>query len=110
MYRYSEKPIYVLPDITGLVRWVDYIPVQETAGVGTANSYNDDGFLNATEVLDSITGLRAWVDYTPVYLDGTAPWAVSSVGYIPFDEASQSLLLMETGDHLLLEDGGDLLL
>jgi len=109
MQRYDNRPIYVLPDVTGLQAWTDYLPVQ-AAGAGRASSYDDAGGFHATEVLDDVTGLAAWVDYVPVYAAGSTPWVVSEAGYIPYDEITQSAVLMESGDTLLLESGGLLLL
>lgn len=109
MQRFDKKPIYVLPSVAGKTAWIDYLQVG-AAGAGRRSSFDDAGGFDATEVLDDVTGLVAWVDYIPVYEAGTVPWQVSAAGYIPYDEITQSTLLMETGDSLLLETGGLLLL
>ena len=79
-----QMVITVLADITGMVRWKDYIPVQEPVSVGDINTYNNTGAIQVEEIA-SLVGKQAWKDYIPVYVDASAttPWAVSSVGYIP---------------------------
>jgi hypothetical protein len=66
---WSPVNTYTLASIAGLVRWVDYIPVQQVtpasqSDVGTTNA---DGALY-TNALSSISGLVRWVDYKPVYV------------------------------------------
>jgi hypothetical protein len=74
-----------IADVTGLVRWVDYIPVQQTtASPHIPNSYDNDGAIEL-DVLSDTTGLTAGIDYVVVYEDAAAdkPWQVSSDGFIP---------------------------
>lgn len=75
--------VYELPSVSGLVRWIDYIPVKTVSTSGKpANSYS--GYMN-TNKLVSISGLVSWTDYVPVYQDASATqeWMVSATGYIP---------------------------
>ena len=75
--------IYVLSSVSGLTKWVDYIPVKRI-DVGTKNSYNNDGYIGVSQVA-STTGLAAFKDYIPVYLDESATdaWTVNATGFIP---------------------------
>jgi hypothetical protein len=53
----------VITDLTGLVRWVDYIPVKQTAASPhIPNSYDVDGAMEL-DVLGDTTGLQAGLDY-----------------------------------------------
>lgn len=77
--------IYALPDITGKVQWVDYIPVKventEKRGV-----YDDDGCFHVV-ALPSVEGLREWVDYMPVHaVSSGRRWTYEDDGYIPVNE------------------------
>lgn len=77
---------YSLPSISGLVRWVDYIPIKISTGpVSAANTYNNDGYI-PIDFLSSTTGKTAWIDYIPVYVDtaATDSWQISSNGFIPY--------------------------
>lgn len=77
---------YSLPSISGLIRWVDYIPVKVSAGpLSSANTYNNDGYI-PIDFLASITGKSSWIDYIPVYIDtaATDSWQVSDAGFIPY--------------------------
>ena len=74
-----------LGSVAGLVRWRDYIPVQQTAASPhIPNSYNNNGAIEL-DVLVSTTGKVAGKDYIRVYEDASAtkPWQVSADGYIP---------------------------
>ena len=79
----TRMVVELLADITGLVRWKDYIPVQDTSPY-VANSYNNNGAIEL-DVLADTTDLLAGKDYIKVYADAAAtkPWQVSSDGYIP---------------------------
>jgi hypothetical protein len=77
---------YSLPSISGLVRWVNYIPIKISTGpVSAANTFNSDGYI-PIDFLSSTTGRTEWVDYIPVYIDtaATDSWQISSNGYIPY--------------------------
>ena len=83
----NAKLIYVLPSITGLRRWVDYIPVQLSipADLTDVNTYNDLGAIDTTAITD-LTGKRAWVHYTPVYVTtdpASGRWRYDDNGWIP---------------------------
>lgn len=73
----------VLP--TGLVKWVDYIPVQ-LGSAGEENTYNDAGE-KVIETLADLTGLVPWVDYIPIVTDvGQVLWRSDDDGAIPVIE------------------------
>jgi hypothetical protein len=81
----TRMVVDIITDTTGLVRWVDYIPVQQTtASPHIPNSYDNDGAIEL-DVLADTTGLMSWKDYIVVYEDvaATKPWLVSSDGFIP---------------------------
>jgi len=89
----TSDPIYVSPldDITGLVRWVDYIPVQTAADTAAdkIGTYENDGALY-TQRLDDLTNKVKWVDYIPVYITADAAsgrWRTDNDGWIPVTEA-----------------------
>jgi hypothetical protein len=85
------KQVYALSSVSGLRKWVDYIPVAVPEGEVAASdvgSYNDSGCLHTTG-LSSVSGLRAWVDYTPVYVvTATAgkQWRTDDDGWIPVSD------------------------
>jgi hypothetical protein len=87
-----QMVVYFLSSISGLQRWVDYIPVAWASGSVVNNSYNTSG-ATAVEVISSTTGRQSWVDYVPVYLDASASgaWEVSLTGYIPINGGVASL-------------------
>jgi hypothetical protein len=107
MYRFTALPLYILADVTGLVAWVDYLPVKEERD-GRADSYDAEGSLEPPEVLEDITGLTEWVDYVPAYVSaGTTPW----VDYLPVHEVASYSFLLETGtDKVLMESSGFVLI
>jgi hypothetical protein len=81
----TRMVVDVIADTTGLVRWVDYIPVQQTAASPhIPNSYDADGAMEL-DVLGDTTGLQSWLDYIPVYEDNAATiaWSTDAGGYIP---------------------------
>ena len=85
--RFGDKPLKVLSDVTGLVEWVDYIPVKEETG-GRALSYDNTGYLSSTSQAADPAG-TAWVDFIPVYVVArSTPYSTSSDGYIPFDDVT----------------------
>lgn len=63
------RKVYALSSVTGLKKWVDYLPVkvQTSHTAASIGTYNDNGAL-LVEPLASVAGLTAWVDYTPVYV------------------------------------------
>lgn len=78
----DQLVIYRLQDVTGLQRWVDYIPVQYVTFIeAKKNTYDDDGFQWVFAV-GEVTGLTAWVDYTPTYVVSDA-----AAGEGRFDDA-----------------------
>jgi hypothetical protein len=77
--------VFFLSSITGLERWVDYIPVKFVQYQDQeVNTYNAKG-IHLVDPLDSTSGKQAWVDYIPVYQDSSATDAtlVSANGFIP---------------------------
>jgi hypothetical protein len=79
---YRQMVIFKLSSLTGLTRWIDYIPVKTSETQGILNSYDGNMYVNE---LGSITGRQAWLDYIPAYEDASATdaWQVSANGYIP---------------------------
>jgi hypothetical protein len=76
--------VFVLPSISGLKAWTDYIPVKGITTENTAveNTYANDGYI----VMKTVDGTqKAWIDYIPVYEDAsyTKPWSTDVGGYIP---------------------------
>jgi hypothetical protein len=83
----QQMLVHFLTDVTGLQRWLDYIPVKLSQG-GTENSYDNDGYIDIA--VTPITSVSVpYKDYVPVYADDEASdaWQVSSVGYIPYGYA-----------------------
>jgi hypothetical protein len=81
--------VSLLSDITGLTKWVDYIPVKPPADntlLSVANTFANNGFL-LVDILEDDTDKQAWEDYIPVYLDESATdtWSTDASGYIPMD-------------------------
>jgi hypothetical protein len=112
----TKMVVYVLPSISGLKAWIDYIPVK---GVVTedpvlANTYANAGY-QVVKSQESLTG-QAWLDYIPVFEDASfnKPWSTDAGGYIPVGGLAAppetSSLLLENSDQLLLEDGSLILL
>lgn len=88
----TQMIVYFLPSVSGLTRWVDYIPVKFTtvATAATENTYNQNGYIPVTS-LSSITGLTPFKEYVPVFLDSNAVdadvWDVNITGFIPVGTA-----------------------
>jgi hypothetical protein len=81
------KALQVLSDVTGLVEWVDYIPVKEESA-GRAHSTDNDGYLVSASQSASPSGTK-WVDYIPVFVvSRSTPYSTDADGYIPFDDAT----------------------
>lgn len=82
----TKMVVYVVPSITGLKAWIDYIPVKGvvTESATLANTYANGGY-QVVKSLDSLTGLQAWIGYIPVYEDAAynKPWSTDAGGYIP---------------------------
>ena len=82
----TKMVVYVLPSITGLTAWIDYIPVKGvvTESATLANTYANGGY-QVVKSLDSLTGLQAWIGYIPVYEDASynKPWSTDAGGYVP---------------------------
>lgn len=112
-----QMVVFVLSDVSGLTRWIDYIPVKppiEGTSPSLANTYDNNGYI-LVEKLDSIVGKQAWIDYIPVFIDDSATisWSTNILGYIPMDVTQDFILNnleLEDGDNLLLETGYYILL
>jgi hypothetical protein len=83
----QQMLVHFLTSVTGLQRWLDYIPVKLSEG-GTENSYNNNGYIDIA--VTPITSVSVpFKDYVPVYADSAATdaWQVNSVGFIPYGYA-----------------------
>lgn len=82
-----EAVAYALSSVSGLTRWVDYIPVKLVGSPLGLNEQttNLNGFV-PMRLLGSAIGMAAWSDYIPVYVDNSATeaWVTSATGYIPY--------------------------
>lgn len=82
-----EAVAYALSSVSGLTRWVDYIPVKLVGSPLGLNEQttNLNGFV-PMRLLSSAIGMAAWSDYIPVYVDNSATeaWVTSATGYIPY--------------------------
>ena len=82
-----------LNNITGLNRWVDYIPVNFGKGTTLVEGrYDNNGFIAIQEITSGI-GLIPFEDYVPVFFDASATdtWQVSDVGFIPYGASGSSV-------------------
>jgi hypothetical protein len=97
----QQMVVYVLSSVSGLDRWVDYIPVKEIVTPSSINTTNNNGAI-LVDMLDSLNSKQAWKDYIPVYLDASATdaWQVSSVGFIPVN----GTILPITVEYLDIQD------
>ena len=88
----AQMIVYFLPSVSGLTRWVDYIPVKFTtvATAATENTYNQNGYIPVVSI-SSIAGATPFKEYVPVYLDSSATdaevWKVNITGFIPVGTA-----------------------
>jgi hypothetical protein len=85
-----DLPVYILSSVTGLKRWVDYIPVKSGAYSGRDDSFDEEGCLTPA-ALSSTTGLTAWVDYVPVFEVSDADefrWSFDDRGFYPVEYSS----------------------
>jgi hypothetical protein len=84
----ADPKVFFLASVTGLVRWLDYIPVK-SIGAGRIRSYDDDGNIRVT-ALGSEAGSTRWVDHVPVFevADGDSnKWRTDNAGFIPVSQA-----------------------
>lgn len=82
-----EAVAYALSSVSGLTRWVDYIPVKLVSGaLGVNEQSTNVGGFTPMRLLGSAIGMAAWRDYIPVYVDNSATeaWVTSDTGYIPY--------------------------
>jgi hypothetical protein len=80
--------VFFLSSISGLIRWVDYIPVKTVVAADAVENTTDGGGCLKVDTLSATAGLQAWVHYVPVYEDASATdaWQCSGVGYLPIEE------------------------
>lgn len=110
----TSMVVYEITDLTGLVRWVDYVPVKFSPDTDTPNSYDNNGALYVS-ALDSISGLQAGKDYIRIYVDSAATkrWTISADGFIPvffYPDSINNNLELEDGNNIDLESGDLILL
>lgn len=82
-----EAVAYALSSVSGLTRWVDYIPIKLVSGaLGVNEQSTNVGGFTPMRLLGSAIGMAAWSDYIPVYVDNSATeaWVTSATGYIPY--------------------------
>jgi hypothetical protein len=99
-----QMVVFYLSSVSGLVRWLDYIPVKESPLASPElNSFNTNGAIYVTG-LSSTTGKQAWLDYVPVYEDSSATdaWSVNALGYITTksDLAGRALSIIQSYGNL----------
>lgn len=84
---HTQMVAYMLPSVSGLTKWIDYIPVRKGNEQVVGGSYGSYIFVDAK--MSQPSG-QAWVDYIPVYEDGSATdaWMINAQGYIPYGSAS----------------------
>ncbi len=80
---------FTLASLTGLTRWVDYIPVKEVTP-GRVDSYDNNGAVSVAPLANE-TGSIRWVDHLPVGVVADADsgkWRTDNAGFIPVDGLS----------------------
>lgn len=106
---HMQMVVFVLSDVSGLTRWIDYIPVKPPTTINTnfANTFAEQGYI-VTNSLTSISGKQAWLDYIPVYIDyaATTPYSTNASGYIPMD-VFQITSLFSAGEQGVWYDPSD---
>lgn len=109
----TEMVVYFLSSVSGLTRWVDYIPVKTVSEDRTVVNTTNAGGYQPINILSSISGKTAWVDYIPVYEDAAAtiPFNSGASGYIPVYGAGSSpvtnyFILLEDGVSFILQEDG----
>lgn len=83
----TKMIVHFITDVTGMKRWVDYVPVKTvTPSLANRNTYNTGGAITSVAVATSLSNV-AWKDYVPVFNDPTAfvPWTTNNDGYIPLE-------------------------
>ena len=108
----TKMLVYQVPSITGLTRWVDYIPVKSPANesdLSLANTFANAGFILSNS-LSSVEGLQAFVDYIPIYVDNnaTVPWSTDANGYIPLSDLFSIPALFASGEQGAWYDPSDI--
>jgi hypothetical protein len=93
----TRMVVFFLSSVSGLRKWVDYIPVKFTMlETQVNNSYNNNGVI-LVDPLSSTTNKQAWVDYVPVFVDenDTAAWRVDANGFIPVGFSTKPTLNLD---------------
>jgi hypothetical protein len=111
---YTAMVVEIITDVTGLRRWIDYIPVQFiTDESDIPNKYDNNGYLLVNQLFDT-TGKQVGKDYIKIYADYTATkkWSSDNDGYIPVYKANDFSLgnLEQENDFNLLQENGYLIL
>jgi hypothetical protein len=102
--------VEIITDTTGLVRWVDYIPVQFITDESfVANRYDNNGYI-LVDHQQNLTNKQAGKDYIRIFADYTTTkrWSTDNAGFIPVSSVSDLLfdnLEQENGFNLLQENG-----
>lgn len=102
--------VQIITSTTGLVRWVDYFPVQFITDESyIANAYENNGYILVDHQQD-LTGKQAGLDYIRIYEDYTTTkkWSTDADGFIPVYKVSDSIggnLEQEDDFNILQEDG-----
>lgn len=84
---HTQMVAYMLPSVSGLTKWIDYIPIRKGNEQVVGGSYDSYIFVDAK--VSQPSG-QVWIDYIPVYEDGSATdaWMINAQGYIPYGSAS----------------------
>jgi hypothetical protein len=93
----TRMVVFFLSSVSGLRKWVDYIPVKFTMlETQVNNSYNNNGVI-LVDPLSSTTNRQAWVDYVPVFVDAndTVAWRVDANGFIPVGFSTKPTLNLD---------------
>jgi hypothetical protein len=78
--------VYFLGSVTGLTRWIDYIPVRlAQTEPAKENTYDQTGYI-PVQVIGTIgQGTTPFKEYVPCFIDNTSTdvWSANITGYIP---------------------------
>jgi len=105
--------VEIISNTSGLVRWVDYIPVQFITDESfVANRYENNGYILVDHQQD-LTNKQAGKDYIRIFADYTTTkrWSTDNEGFIPVYKVSDLLSgnLEQENDFNLLQENGYLI-
>lgn len=86
-----QMVVYFLGSVTGLQRWVDYIPVRwANEATGKENNYDQNGYINVISISELNSNTTPFKDYVPVFVDNSCAdaWTTNVTGYIPVGQPS----------------------